>query len=322
MKLSEWNQASGFTSAASRRSLPNGQVAVSYLNWCQARNLSPQTLRSYHSTLSAWVDYLGARQLSDVELSELEDFLQRPRQRRGKGRMGSPATRKREASCMRSFYEWMLSSGYVEHNPALHLQGPKVNEHNPKPIPIHHWLRIWSGTLTDGERLFLGLGYFLGLRREEIIRLQCHQITPTIIRSFVRKGAKEHTIPWAEMISVYETHLPEYGSSEPFVQALNHFRMGEGQLLPWASDDPNSLNKRLYQIHRRSGAPEPEWWTPHQLRHSCVTNLLTAGVPLHLVASLMNHTNPAVTMRYAQAGGHQLRDWRLKDLTNRPSQIC
>jgi hypothetical protein len=41
-----------------------------------------------------------------------------------------------------------------------------------------------------------------------------------------------------------------------------------------------------------------------------VTNLLRAGVPIHLVSVLANHSGIGVTMRYAKLGGQDLRDFR------------
>jgi site-specific recombinase XerD len=61
------------------------------------------------------------------------------------------------------------------------------------------------------------------------------------------------------------------------------------------------------------------WWiadsagveriTPHQLRHSMVTNALRAGVPLALVSRLANHSSVSTTMRYAKLSGRDLEDW-------------
>jgi site-specific recombinase XerD len=50
-------------------------------------------------------------------------------------------------------------------------------------------------------------------------------------------------------------------------------------------------------------------YTPHQLRHSFVTNLLRSGVPIHLVSRMANHSSTAITMRYVKAGASELREW-------------
>jgi integrase/recombinase XerC len=52
--------------------------------------------------------------------------------------------------------------------------------------------------------------------------------------------------------------------------------------------------------------------TPHQLRHSAATNLVRAGIPIHLVSSLMNHSNVQTTMGYVSSGGEQLAEWKRK----------
>ena len=48
---------------------------------------------------------------------------------------------------------------------------------------------------------------------------------------------------------------------------------------------------------------------PHQLRHSCATNLLRAGLPLPIASNLLNHANVHTTMRYMKAGGDELSEW-------------
>jgi integrase/recombinase XerD len=48
--------------------------------------------------------------------------------------------------------------------------------------------------------------------------------------------------------------------------------------------------------------------TPHALRHSFVTNLLRADVPLHVVASLAGHRDVSTTMRYAAIAVDPLAD--------------
>src|SRR5699024_3169947 len=56
------------------------------------------------------------------------------------------------------------------------------------------------------------------------------------------------------------------------------------------------VNKRLRGFLNRVGAPDA--FTPHGLRHSFVTNLLRAGMPIEMVSELANHPDLSVTMRY------------------------
>src|SRR4051794_1570996 len=104
MELSDWITANG-TQSQLRTS--NDHLVIDYLDWLKhTRGRSPQTLRSYGSTLEAWLGALGLQPVLDATREDMEGFMQRKRVRRGAGRMGSPATRKREASCLRAFYQW------------------------------------------------------------------------------------------------------------------------------------------------------------------------------------------------------------------------
>lgn len=312
MELAEWRSTESFYPPFSP-SDENASIMASYLNWCQDRNLSPQTLRSYRSTLGALAEWAGTRHLEDVTTAELEAFVMRRRVRRGRNRTGSPATRRREVSCLRAFWSWALGAGILRTNPAEPLVGPKVNNRNPRPVPDEVWNEVWRNeSLTDGERVMLGLGFFCGLRRYELSSLLAGQVSNTRINDFTRKGGGEHTLPWREMVGVFEDRFPELLVDEDMISGpLLRLRKRDGHLLPWLpAGDPQVINKRLYLLLDRVGLQEDLWFTPHQLRHSCATNLLRASVPLHLVASLLNHTNTTITMRYVAAGGTQLREWR------------
>jgi integrase len=125
-----------------------------------------------------------------------------------------------------------------------------------------------------------------------------------------RKGAKEHDVPWRELV--------EYHAEHP---ALTH-------LLP----EPQAFVEQLTQHAVRSG-PDRMFWiraktlrfkmgdlcalldvphhTPHELRHSCASNLVNRGqVPIQIVQELLNHESINTTRNYVDVSASALRDWR------------
>ena len=70
--------------------------------------------------------------------------------------------------------------------------------------------------------------------------------------------------------------------------------------------DPQHLNHWLDRMTKLVHAPHV---APRQLRHSCATNLLRAGVPLPIASNLLNHANVHTTMRYMKAGDDELSEW-------------
>ena len=156
------------------------------------------------------------------------------------------------------------------------------------------------------------------MRRAESAALRPRQIDLANLRlvAFTRKGGGDDVLDIDQLLGVYEDAvedglLPDVlcGGRERFVEPLERLcRAGEPVLLhtwrrtPEGHPDPHQIYRRF----TRWGVP----FTPHQTRHSFVTNLLRAGVPIHLVSRLANHADITTTMRYAKLGGQDLRDFR------------
>lgn len=288
---------------------PNEQVVLEWLRWsAEHANRSRHTMASYTATMAALLDWLGGQHLTLVDTEQLERFTLRARPRRG-GRRGSPATRKREISTLCSFYKWLegrVGGGWVA--PTRVLRTPRVPMQLPKPIPDSDWLPVWRLDLCDSDRVMLGLGYGCGLRRQEIVSLSGRQITPTRIVSFIRKGGGEDSLQWAAMVDTYDQKLPHLlPDSQQFHDAMGRLRRRDaGSLLAWSTTNVDAANKRVKRLCERADVRP---WTPHQMRHSCATNLISAGVPLPIVSRLLNHSHISITMRYVRAGGDELRQW-------------
>lgn len=295
------------------RVLPSDMALVQYLEALQARNRSATTIRTYTCTLAEWRDWLRGQHVFDASTEQMENFVKRRRyEAHGASyKLGSPATRKREVSTLRSFYTWAWEQDLTPTYMAKALHAPTVHNMNPKPVPEADWKAVWQSDLTDGERCMLGLGYFCGLRRAEITSIRPEQIGPVNIFNFVRKGGGDHTLPWVELLSVYADSLPQLidPHHDDFKAAMGRLsRSGQAYMMPWINEpDPQSVNKRLSRIQANL---EVTPFSPHQLRHSFVTNMLRAGVPLHLVSRLANHSNVTTTMRYVKATGSELSEWR------------
>ena len=127
------------------------------------------------------------------------------------------------------------------------------------------------------------------------------------------------------MLDTFEQRLPQLNAVRlwPLLAARTERGRGDGRLIGWSelgrprrssaaarrepdALDPQHLNNWLDRMTSRAGVPHI---APHQLRHSCATNLLRAGVPLPIASNLLNHANVHTTMRYMKAGGDELGEW-------------
>ena len=85
--------------------------------------------------------------------------------------------------------------------------------------------------------------------------------------------------------------------------------------LDWTDDDlvfetrtgtelnANNVRREYRKVVRRAGL-DPKEWTPRELRHSFVSLLSDAGVPIEQIARLVGHSSTAVTERVYR---HQIR---------------
>jgi integrase len=295
----------------------NNQLANEWLTWLRdTRGRTPQTTYNYASVLAMYLDEcVGVRPLDGVTESQIEEWLLRPRGGRAKGRVASPATRARNVTVLRSFYTWLHARDLVRDNVAARLVAPKIHNRNPRPIPDGLWREGWSAA-PPRMLTTLGLGFFLGLRRAEIVNLRAEHVDVQrgMLVGFVRKGGGDDTMPAVELLEVFEDRAAPL--AEPHgVMALWHNleRLAadplgpDGRLLGHTS--PDHVNQHLRRYLERLGIPRA--FTPHALRHSFVTNLLRCGMPIELVSELANHSSLNVTMRYAKLGGGRLAEWRL-----------
>ena len=281
-------------------------LAVAWLIWLRdVKRRSENTLLSYNAVLRNYLAWCARTQVDVLNpgLADLEAFM--VRRHDFNGRKGSASSQRTDAAVLRGWFSWMHERKLIPANPAKDLSGPAAKRKDGRPIEDEHWQVIWASDLSLRMRAILGLGFYCGLRQEELGALRAENITPTKIRNFVRKGGSEDTLPWADLVEAHHRKLPHL-MPDPHVMdaAVAYARGHHDRLIPWQRH--KELYRWMSKLCTRVGVPQ---YTPHQMRHSTATNLLRAGVRPHLVMRLMNHTSFDTTMGYVRAGARDLREF-------------
>jgi integrase len=60
----------------------------------------------------------------------------------------------------------------------------------------------------------------------------------------------------------------------------------------------------IRRVAKAAGIPHADHLSPHSLRHSVITYLLSTGKPLHVVQDFAGHADPRTTRRYDRAAGN------------------
>lgn len=240
---------------------------------------------------------------ADVTLFDLEAFVRAALF--GSGAAPSQSTRRKRAYALKAFFDFLADHDVVERSVALRLRGPGVQIGKPKPIPDDVWLSIWDQNMGIDDRVLLGLGYYVGLRRHEMIGVgpQHFDLGRRRVSGFVRKGGKTNDVVYGKNLDLIRTKLPHLAvrldEFERDLATLVRSRAFEARLLALTehvgiNDPDSSINRRLTALSSRCRIHV----TPHQMRHSFGTNLLRAGVPAIVVADQMAHANLETTRGY------------------------
>ena len=128
---------------------------------------------------------------------------------------------------------------------------------------------------------YVRLAAYTGIRRGHLLRLTNHEVQNGFIR--LDRSSKTSTL---QMVPLHPKVL-EIAKRLP---------------LPITEDGV----RNSWQAAREALGMEAVRW--HDLRHSCASWLVQAGVPLHTVAEILGHTSTAMTRRYAHLAPEHLAD--------------
>ena len=221
----------------------------------------------------------------------------------------SAATLQRKAACLRSFYRHLRREGLIEHDPTTDLRGPPKTQRLPRVLSreqVANLIAQPQGTepLALRDRALLELMYACGLRVSEAIALEVGDVDLQEAMLRARgKGSKERIVPVGrravEALELYRErgrpHLVGLGV-EPRL-FVNHRGTGLTR---------QGLYKIIQNHARTAGLSER--MTPHTLRHSFATHLLSGGCDLRSLQEMLGHADLATTQIYTHLSAERLRD--------------
>ncbi len=226
-----------------------------------------------------------------------------------KERRYAATTVARKIAAIKSFYGFLVAEGILRDNPTRDVPSPKVGKSLPRPISIAQARLLLeqpakrSTPEAKRDSAMLHLLYASGMRVSELVSLNLTDIN--IDDGYVRcfgKGHKERIIPIApRAVLVLKDYLTEarphlVRSSEEKALFLN--RRGE-----------RLTRQGLWQIlkgYAKEAGLEARV-TPHTLRHSFATHMLSGGADLRSVQELLGHANISTTQIYTHLTTDHIR---------------
>ncbi|MBA4503650.1 tyrosine recombinase XerC [Marinobacterium marinum] len=267
------------------------------------RQLSPHTLKNYQRDLQILAAEIG----TDAHLwSSLDEAGLRYAVGALHARGQSGRSLQRLLSATRTFYRFLTREGWVDRNPALAVQAPKIARRLPQTLDTEQ-----VGALLDTQgqepldirdRAMMELIYSSGLRVSELVGVdrQDLDLAEGVIQ-VLGKGNKARRLPVGRQArEAIEQWLPVRAQ---LVQAEEEalFVGRRGQRLT-----TRAVELRLRKRGLEQGTNGRVY--PHRLRHSFASHLLESSRDLRAVQELLGHANISTTQIYTHLDFQHLMD--------------
>jgi integrase/recombinase XerC len=275
---------------------------------------APNTLVAYERDvrqLLTWLENRLGRAAAPADLARLDSRQLRAflaSRRHGKVASRSLA---RNLSGLRAFFRWLEAEEVTANRAILQVARPRVGHGIPKPLTVEKAAAVVDGGpagemaanldwIAARDAAVLLLLYGAGLRISEALGI-ARRDAPTEGREVLRvvgKGGKERLVP---VLPVTQAAVARY-------LALCPYRLvPDSPLFLGAKGGP--LSPRIVQLlmeRLRAGLGLPDTATPHALRHSFATHLLSAGADLRQIQELLGHASLSTTQVYTEVDRERL----------------
>jgi integrase/recombinase XerC len=293
-------------------------IVVEMTHWLShlraERRLSPKTLEAYTRDVRQCLTFLGEHwgervtlaRFSALETSDVRAFMAMRRA----DDIGSRSLMRALAG-LRSFGRFLEREGKGKVGALSAIRAPKIGKSLPKPIQVAAAKRFADADERAGEErdpwiwardaAVMALLYGSGLRISEALGLKRREVPlpgAGDVLIVTGKGNKTRMVP--VLLNVL-TLIQDY------VAVCPHPLPQEGPIFVGARGGP--LSPRIIQLtmeRLRGALGLPDSATPHALRHSFATHLLTRGGDLRAIQELLGHASLSTTQIYTGIDSERL----------------
>jgi integrase len=249
-------------------------------------------------TLDRFIEWIGpTRVVSTISKQDFLDWI-KAEQDRAKAENGAlkQSTIRRGLNTIRAALNHAVNSGNFDDLRAYKVPSnplkKKVETDRDRVLSNEEILQIATALAANPEYeealFFFQLDLITGARMDELLRLRWEHSSTRFgtIKLYSSKTEKWRTIkaPAATELIEKRRKASLGGPVRLLTKKDMYFRKIFGR-----------ISKRL---GIRYGQKVPDGWTIHDLRHTCLTNLALAGVPLHGIKEFAGHASITETERY------------------------
>ncbi len=280
------------------------QLLAEYLEYIEVeKGLSINTVEAYRRDLSDFLEFCtekyGYRELADIKRNHINSYILKLREDDY-----TPRSVVRKIASLRGFFKWLCANEFVNSNPALTIEQPKLPKRLPKVMTVEEVTKILNADLNKTQALIVELLYGCGLRVSELVNLKLNNID--INSKYIQcygKGSKERIVPFGKKA---QSALKKYLKHRDLIVLKN--KLSDTKILFLKDDGKIITRQDIYNFIRIQGEKIHKHISPHTLRHSFATHLLENGADLRVVQELLGHSDVSTTQLYTHITKKRLKE--------------
>ncbi|MEO8241303.1 MAG: tyrosine recombinase XerC [bacterium] len=269
------------------------------------------TLKAYNADVAGFLGFLaqhrgqieGLHGVANLPQTDLRAWMAAER-----ARGVSARTLARSLSAVKSFTSWIAEREGFDASTTLSARGPKFRRKLPRPLTEDAAFAMIDRVgeqaaeewISARDIAVVTLLYGCGLRISEALGLTGPaQPLPDVLR-IIGKGGKERLVP---VLPAARAAVADY------VRLCPYDLDREAALFRGARGGP--LNPRLIALVMEKSRLQlglPATATPHAMRHSFATHLLSAGGDLRAIQELLGHASLSTTQAYTAVDAARLME--------------
>ena len=293
------------------------RAAEEFLSWLDVeRGRSPRTLEAYRRDLAAYQRDVEERTGHDIDEATAADAAAHLAALRETHGASSVA---RAQSSLRGFHRFLVEEGSRIDDPTLDLPSTSVSDLLPKALSEEETGRLLGAVVGTGpmvlrDRALLEFLYGTGARVSEVVGLNLGDVAEALESSdlaLVRvlgKGDKERLVPLGRMA---RDALADWvsGQGRPLVVPARWRRRSDAEAVFLNARGGRLTRVGVFGVVKKYAARVglEAKVSPHVLRHSCATHMLSRGADVRVVQELLGHASIATTQRYTKVSPEHLR---------------
>ena len=270
----------------------------------------PTTIAFNQNIARIIVDYFSGKAIQGISGTDIQKYLiyLRTEYKSSHGKALAPKSIRHHYATLANIFSFAIKHEIILKNPMDAVDCPKIQRKKVDAF-TEEQARIFFSCLDDCPldfRCMLNLLITTGIRRGELMGLQWgdidfeHRIltvhrsityTPAsgIVASTPKTDCSLRQVPL--MPSVTALLLELRSGTEWHKQDYLFPKDGH----PTLPRDPNSVTRRVKRFMKLHNLPD---MSPHDLRHSCATLLLSNGADVKSVQEILGHSNASTTLNF------------------------